>query len=557
MTHPSSGANAPFTFFALSILGALAGSALAQGQPTVPFDASAPKWGAYLDLEAKPGNKRSLGEVDLFVPLAQDGRSLFFGNLRGRFADGSSREGNFGLGVRRMLDNGWNIGAYGYLDRRRTPQGSSFGQATLGVEALGRDWDLRANTYTPYGSRVNNLGADPVTATLSGTSIQVTTPGMRQERALGGYDAEAGWRLPMFRADDAQQLRVYLGGYRFSDSVSRVAGTRLRAEYTVAELPQLWKGAQMILGAEVQNDAARGSQRFVSLRLRVPFGGGSQTGARRLTTQEQRMTAPIVRDVDIVSQVVTGAPVVETASALAGGQNFTLLSSDSTTGAALPGAVAAAGANSTVVLAGSFNTSAITQLQPGQTLMGAGPLSVRTPSGRIATFNAPGATITGAVAGNNGAVHMANNSTLAGMTVSNLSTGGGTPNPYAVKVDGVSNARIINNDLSVVTNFGVGSAQAIQISNNASNILVSGNRLTATGSNTAIGVNVVDSSATVTNNILSATGGTALESRATSVNNANILPGSTGNTIVKGMCHVLGAGTGSQISFTNAASCGP
>src|SRR5262245_11863723 len=79
----------------------LSGAALAQD-----------KWGAHIDFEAKPGTRRNLGEADLFMPLWQNGTSLLFGNLRGRLDNEGSHEGNLGLGLRRMLESGWNLGGY-------------------------------------------------------------------------------------------------------------------------------------------------------------------------------------------------------------------------------------------------------------------------------------------------------------------------------------------------------------------------------------------------------------------------------------------------------------
>lgn len=229
------------------------------------------KWGAHVDFEAKPGSKRNLAESDFFLPLMQTERTLFFGNLRGRFDNQSSREGNLGLGVRHMLEGGWNIGGYGYLDRRKTGNGNYFNQVTLGGEALGRDWDFRANAYLPHGQRVRDLGTAS-TATLSGTTVLVSSV-TTQERALKGFDAEIGWRVPLFDIDGPRQLRLYAGGYRFSDSTTRLSGPRLRAEFAVADLPQLWRGAQLVVNAEIQNDNIRGRQAFVALRLRVPLGG--------------------------------------------------------------------------------------------------------------------------------------------------------------------------------------------------------------------------------------------------------------------------------------------
>src|SRR5215469_5665743 len=105
------------------------------------------KWGPFLDLDGKAGTKRNIGEGDLFVPFLQNSTSMLFTDIRGRFDDHSNDEGNFGLGVRHMLSSGWNVGAYGYYDRRHTELGSTFGQGTFGLEALSIDWDLRANLY--------------------------------------------------------------------------------------------------------------------------------------------------------------------------------------------------------------------------------------------------------------------------------------------------------------------------------------------------------------------------------------------------------------------------
>jgi len=520
------------------------------------------KWSPYIDFEVKPGSKRDIGEANVFVPFAQTDRTLFFGDLRGRFDGGGSREGNLGFGVRHMLPNGWNVGGYGYFDRRRTETGNFFNQTTLGAEALGRDWDLRTNFYIPTGNRVRDLGSTGgtggSTAAIVANTVQVTTVGSttREERALKGYDAEVGWRAPLFDVEDSKQLRVFVGGYRFSDAGISVSGPRVRTEFTMAEVPGLWKGARLALGAEIQHDHARGRQAFVSLRLRIPFGGGGER-ASSLNFQERRMTEPVIRDVDIVTQSrVSGSTpsMVETTSLTSAGQGFSVISSDATTGAALPGAVAAAGANSTVILAGTFNTTAITTLQTGQTLMGTGTLTVRTPTGRTATLTLPGATITGTVAGNNPTVAMGNNSTLTGMIISNLSTGGGVPNPFSVRANNVTGATISNNRLTTTENLVGGTSQALLIVG-STNITASGNTLSATGTGIAVGINVVNSTGVlVTGNTLSATGNSGGNSRAIVINNGSFAAGSTGNTILTGICSVAVAGTGS-IGLTSGGTC--
>jgi hypothetical protein len=94
------------------------------------------RWGPWLEMGGQFGDGRSIGETNLFAPAWQNPASLLFVDLRGSFDNRSAVEGNFGLGYRHMLDNGWNLGAYGYLDVRRTALDNTFLQETFVVEAL-------------------------------------------------------------------------------------------------------------------------------------------------------------------------------------------------------------------------------------------------------------------------------------------------------------------------------------------------------------------------------------------------------------------------------------
>ena len=507
------------------------------------------KWAPHIDLEAKPGSKRTLGEVDFFLPLHQDARTLVFANVRARMDDASSREGNLGLGVRQMQANGWNLGAYAYFDRRRTENDNYFNQTTLGLEALGRDFDLRANTYLPVGARARNL-PEVSTAFLSGASIQVNTD-LREERALKGFDLEAGWRTPLFDSEEGRQLRLYAGGYRFSDEFTTVQGPRLRLELALDQMPELGNG-RIYLGVETQHDNVRGTQSFLSIRLRIPLGK-ENAYSNRLTAQERRMTAPVMRDVDIVTQSRVKATVNETAANTTSGQSITVINSATVTGAALPGAVAAAGNNSTVILAGTFNTTTTTTLQTGQTLMGAGSLDVRTPSGRTATLTTPTATINGSnVAGANATILMGDSSTLRGMTINDTETNA-TTNSIAVRGGGGSNITVIDNVITSNAAPGTGSTSHAITLVGGSNHLVSGNTLTANGGGSVtLALQFASASGVASNNYLTASGGSS--NYYFVHNGATMLAGSTGNTVGSGTCQVMGGGSGS-ISFTNAPNC--
>lgn len=505
----------------------------------------APKWGAHVDLEGKLGTDRHLGEVDLFLPVAQDDRTLLFGDIRTRLDDAGSREGNFGLGLRTMLDAGWNLGGYAYFDRRRSELHNYFNQVTVGAEALSRDFDLRGNYYAPVG-RTSHQEDSLNTATLSGTSV-VFRGG--EERALGGFDAEIGWRVPVFDADGAVNLRVYAGGYRFADDdVPTIAGPRGRLEMVFDEVPHLWDGSRLSLGMEWQHDEPRGSQGFLSARLRVPLQADASPS--RLTPMERRMTDPVIRDVDIVAQAgAFGA--AEVATQTANGGSLTVLDSASTSGGGLAAAVTAAGNNSTVLLNGTFNVGATTvSLATGQTLTTT--VTVRSASGRTASLNT-----TGTVNGTNAArtIQVNTGGTVSGLTVSNAFSGG-TGGQGILVADNSTNVTIANTTISV-TQGGANAAVALSMGSNTTGT-VSGNSLTVTGSGgattlTALAANTGSPTLTVAGNSLGASGGATNNYLVWSGANTTFNAGSTGNIRGSGNCN--GTALSGSVGFTNGTTC--
>jgi hypothetical protein len=520
------------------------------------------KWGAYIDLEGKVGSKRDIGEANIFIPLSQDSRTLYFANVRARLANAGDLEGSLGGGIRYMLDTGWNIGTYGFIDRRKTSYNNSYNQATIGFEALGRHVDWRFNIYQPIGKDSTTLSASH-TAVVSGGALLVSTT-TQEERVLPGIDIEGGWRLPLFDEEDSRQVRVYLAGYRFAGDGATVQGTRTRVEYVMSELSERLKGAQLTIGAEYQDDNARGSQHFVGLRLRIPLGN-VVSSTQRATPQERRMTAPIVRDVDVVSQVLSRQLAPQVATATAAGQAITAISSDTTTGASLPGVVAAAGANSTVVLAGSFNTTASTVLQNGQTLIGKGVMAVTTADGRVVSVSLPGATINSSFApfgaGTRATVTMTDGSTIQGMNLVSTDVAGGGVNYRGINVLGVSNARVLDNTVTLsLSNTVSGSATAIGVEN-STNIIVGNNTTNSYHHDSnAAGLVVLDSSLQIYNNQWFAQGrdpsmSFALLLASNTPTSLTVLPGSIGNVILNGMCNIPLATPTNTVYMANGTTC--
>lgn len=516
--------------------------------------APAGKWSPYLDLEGKWGTERSIGEGNFFLPLLQSERTLYFANLRGRIDDSSDNEGSIGGGVRHMLDSGWNLGAYGFWDHRRTEFDNTFNQATFGVEALGPNLEWRANLYQPIGTRSHTFD-ESSRGEVVGSGLMVATT-YQQEQALPGFDLEAGWRLPLFDAEDERQLRVFLAGYRFEDDGIKVEGTRVRSEYSMTPFRGWLQGAQLTLSAEYQDDNARDDQGFLGLRLRIPLGGGASR-ASSLNAQERRMLAPIVRDVDIVSQVRAHTER-ELATATATGQQLVALSSADLAGSALSGAVTEAGANSTVVLSGDFTNVGQLQLQAGQSLIGRGNLEVRTASGRAATVSLPGASISGSLVGNSGLVRMADNSTLTGLNITHINTDSFLNNPIGVEVKNVSNASVIGN--TVFSASEGGTAFGIRLEN-AFNITVANNHVTALHPTAnAVALQLVSASAKAYGNTLYASGSSgsyAVFLVDTYGIAPEFLPGSVDNVNQGGTCLLNGA-PGSPIGtlyFTDGTVC--
>jgi len=516
---------------------------------------TADKWGGHIDLEGKAGTDRNLGETDLFIPLWQDDDTLTFTSIRARMDDNNSHEGNFGLGIRQMLDAGWNIGGYGYFDRRHSPYGNKFNQLTFGAEALSLDWDFRANAYLPVGT-TQYMEDSLSTVDVSGTTLMYR---QGEERALRGFDGEIGWRVPLFEVDAGQQLRAYAGGYRFTENnVDTVQGPRGRLDLTFDEVPFLWEGSRFSLGAEIQHDSPRGTQGFASFRLRIPLQGFGDAPKPRLTAMERRMTDPIIRDIDVVSQAGQFSDASEITQT-ADGETITLLNSDSTSAADFATAIANAGTNSTVILSGAYTSiNSMTTVQDGQTIVGGGAIAIKTPTGRSVTVAIPDASISGE--GDNGSggpnrfFEMADNSSLIGVTAS-INRAGST---VIAHIDGKQNVTIRDNTLtstvsaSTASAFLIKNSHNITIDSNDVSIVANGSTgqfIAFTDNNSNISVN--NNSVSMTGSILTTDQHYILLAGGVTINNLS----GTGNRSNIARCYIVSTYTITGSITTNGTTC--
>src|SRR5690242_1546682 len=272
----------------------LAGKANAQTAPA--------KWSPWLELGGMVGT-RSFGDVDIFLPLWQDQGSLLFGDLRGTFSAQPTEEGNFGLGYRTQISPEWILGGYGYFDIANSPNDNLFYQVTLGVELKSVDWDFRLNGYIPINPDGGNIknNSNP-SIHISGNTIQMQTES-QGEKALYGFDGEVGWRVPLFPADGDFDVRVYAGGYYFTNSdVDVIAGPRGRIEARLYDIDFLGLQSRLTAQGVVQWDSPRGVQGFGGLELRIPLGAITGTPGPKLNPLDRRMVDRVQRDVDIVTE---------------------------------------------------------------------------------------------------------------------------------------------------------------------------------------------------------------------------------------------------------------
>jgi parallel beta-helix repeat protein len=288
-------------------------------------------WRPHVDITGKLGNDKSLGELELFIPVAQQRDRLFFLDMRFQLDDNDETEGNFGLGFRKIIDNIWILGGYAFYDLRESFYDNDFQQITLGVEALTEEYDARINAYLADDKNYLIASQESVDQIVfSGFNLVHQSGGPAfeiREKSMSGFDAELGWRLPWF---DKPEVRSYIGGYHFSASgVEDISGPRGRLE---VRLPDVfgWSGSLFELGGEIRHDNVRDTDYFISARGRIPFGSVTKA-VQKPRGLSARMTERIQRDPDIVvanQEKNTSAPL-QTEVLTMGGEALTITHVDS------------------------------------------------------------------------------------------------------------------------------------------------------------------------------------------------------------------------------------
>jgi len=257
------------------------------------------------EINARIGHERSIGMTEFWVPFAQESKKVLYGSFRMMSDNNENHEFNLGTGYREIINSktlGNGVaGVHGWLDRRITERNSKFHQVTIGAEWLGENLDVRLNGYIPLNKyrEINIANKNSNAPELAGTGILVDTNGTVLEEPQNGLDLELGLELGQYSKfiyDYTDRFHAYAGGYYFDGpNTEDVAGWRTRITTDITEDIQF--------GARFQRDNERGSQGFLEVTIRFPFGNKK---SYRTEGIRARLDESPERDIDIVTnEVVT------------------------------------------------------------------------------------------------------------------------------------------------------------------------------------------------------------------------------------------------------------
>ncbi|MDD5747296.1 MAG: inverse autotransporter beta domain-containing protein [Candidatus Omnitrophica bacterium] len=259
--------------------------------------------------------------TDLFIPVYNYTDSalygthnfLFFVNPKFTSADFSTDEQNIGAGVRylshdSLFDEGFILGANIFYDSRYTYNGVRHNQAGAGIEFLSHWFDLRSNYYHP----LSNIRLVDYSFAFGEESLLQF---LNEEEALPGVDAEIGILVPFI--SHFVETRIYGGKYWYTSTISDdITGTKARLEINPSPF--------FCFNLETKHDPVRGRDNFIGGYISIPFDIAGflheqeafsgikealrfRKGPREL---KERLTEPVVRDIDIVSANKTRSAVV-------------------------------------------------------------------------------------------------------------------------------------------------------------------------------------------------------------------------------------------------------
>lgn len=418
------------------------------------------------------GTERSLAVTEAWVPITQDRNCVLYGDARMMGDNNENQEWNLGLGYRQLIENGRvAVGTHGWVDRRRTKRGSIFHQATVGLEFMTKNLDVRTNAYIPiqksYFYQTANTGS--TVPYLANTGIYYDTNGKIKESPLSGFDMELSIQVPVFK-NSLESIRLSGGGFVFNgDDTETMRGFRARIATEITPDIQI--------GARFEKDNLRGSQAFLEAKMSFPLGNKASSKTHGL---RGRLDESPERDVDVISATkITDTGLTKPVLSSLDGQTQRVFHVDNTAAAGGDGSIerpfdtlapANAAANKVgdiiYVNSGDGTTSGMDQgvilAQSGQSLIGSGvdflyaDNKFTTSTGENFTntlIKAAGVApkITNANVNGDGVTVTANNVYLSGFTVDAASRDGIVVEGNAVSAQNViiSNVTATNNRIGI------------------------------------------------------------------------------------------------------------
>lgn len=171
------------------------------------------------------GYNKGYTSVDLFTAFAPtlEHRWVPFLDARLHVFDNGRIATNAGFGLR-YIGSSCVYGINSYYDYRETSR-QKYNQYALGLEVLGKVWDVRINGYLPVGSKHSDLYQTEFSH-FSGHSIFLKS---RREFAMKGINAESGIH---FNPIPKIQMYGAFGAYYFVRSTQNAIGGKLRLSAT-------------------------------------------------------------------------------------------------------------------------------------------------------------------------------------------------------------------------------------------------------------------------------------------------------------------------------------
>ena len=239
--------------------------------------------------EPKP---KTLLTLEQSLPLYEPhhNQNVIIGDIRGKYENKESYEGNLGVIYRQILYEHYAIGVYGYFDYMRL-ENRPFEQWTMGFDIFNTSgYGLRANYYAPYPTGFHiahttiTQGQDENHNTISGELEEYNRVPLKGLEIELEKDMQTGF----------YRTQIVLGSFFFKDSISTVAscekGVRLRAQITSLHHTHWLPSLQM----QWEKTFYRESTLSLSLSIRSNTRHYNASSASK-----SLLLRPVYRDIDI------------------------------------------------------------------------------------------------------------------------------------------------------------------------------------------------------------------------------------------------------------------